>query len=52
MHVNEVLRAGCLVQRIDVLGDGKNVAVLAFEPGKGEVGGVGRAFLCQERRRL
>ena len=41
MHVNEVLRAGCLVQRIDVLGDGKNVAVLALEPGKGEMGCVG-----------
>ena len=41
MHVNEVLRAGCLVQRFDVLGDGENVAVLALEPGKGEMGGVG-----------
>ena len=41
MHVNEVLRAGCLVQRVDVLGDGENVAVLALEPGKGEMGGVG-----------
>lgn len=53
MHGNEVLCAGSLVQRIDVLGDGKNVAVLALEPGKGEMGAaLGRAFLCQERRRL
>ena len=41
MHGNEVLCAGSLVQRIDVLGDGKNVAVLALEPGKGEMGCVG-----------
>ena len=41
MHVNEVLCAGSLVQRIDVLGDGEHIAVLALEPGKGEMGGVG-----------
>jgi hypothetical protein len=41
MHVNEVLSASRLVQRVDVLGDGQHSAMLALEPGKGEMGGVG-----------
>ena len=41
MHVNEVLRAGGFVQRVDVLGDGEHVAMLALEPGKGEMGCIG-----------
>src|SRR5262245_20911363 len=46
MHVDEVLRAGCLVQRVDVLGDGQHVTVLALEPGKSEMGCVGpRLFM-------
>src|SRR5262249_48964611 len=46
MHVDEVLCAGCLVQRVDVLGDGQHVTVLALEPGKSEMGCVGpRLFM-------
>jgi hypothetical protein len=41
MHVNEGPRAGRFVQRVDVLGDGQHRAMLALEPGKGEMGGVG-----------
>ena len=43
MHVDDVLRAGHLVQRVDVLGDdGDGAAVPCFEPGQRMVGGVGR----------
>ena len=47
MHMNEVLCAGRLVQRVDVLGDGQHVAVmLMLELGKGEMGCVGaRLFM-------
>jgi hypothetical protein len=35
MHVDEIARAGRLMQRVDILGDGEDIALmLALEPGQ------------------
>ena len=49
MHVQQVVRAGALVQIVDVLGDQQNLArPFPLQPGQGQVGRIGLHRVTQQ----